>query len=646
MCILYSQLHSENADWKMELLENQVYSLSENEYIRETENAGNADEKKCNAGKLDSRWKKIIDRTFHRLITASGEAPIPVCYTVVASDEFNAAAMPSGKFIIYRGLLKRIEEKSSQGFISYFTSTKEDDDREGHLAAVLSHELAHYYNRHYINSLKNLIRTTNLKPEGLRMKQLKMSQQDELDADSTGLIYMNRAGYRPQYFLEMLRMIKSEMEKAGPKEGIENNIYFSTHPHPALRLAVFAESDEKVLYEFLFGLEKAFADIQLGRELEKAEMTIRQAQKVYKDNILLQKGMAVCLHKMWLADAKPEFLKLKSIIHSPAFQDRLLSDDGTKGSDEIPAQAKYYKAVSAYVRLNRVLDDPYILSNYATLLVYSRDTRKKAVEAAEKTSQSINVNTQIINNLALVYYIAGEKEKAEKLFRETSARLNAFISSSLKVKEREEGAVRFWYEQIETRKQLDPSYMYDDFTPVLNYVLMQIYEGKKEEGRKNASEFLNRYDYTSEWAKYLHTVSGEKLPEMNSDKNDLKIGGLRPGDTIEKIPNDWGKPSVNQDSKGYQILYFAGKEVQMTVMQGIIMEIHLKTDKSPAVRKESDTALLTVGSEKASAEKILGSRFMEKGGGKFLYSENGKAAVTYQNGRVSEIILFQEEKKK
>ncbi len=630
----------------MELLENQVYSLSENEYIKETENAGNADEKKCNAGKVDSRWKKIIDRTFHRLISASGESPIPVCYTVVNSEEFNAAAMPSGKFIIYKGLLNRIEEKSNQGFISIFSSTKEDDDREGHLAAVLSHELAHYFNRHYIKSLKNLIKTTNLKPEGLRMKQLKMSQQDELDADSTGLIYMNRAGYRPQYFLEMLKMIKAETEKAGPKEGIENNIYFSTHPSPLLRLAAFAESDEKILYEFLFGLEKAFADIQLGIELEKAEMTIRQAQKVYKENTLLQKGMAVCLHKMWLADAKPEFLKLKSIIHSPSFQDRLLSDDGTKGSDEIPAQAKYYRAQAAYTKLNKVLDDPYILSNYAALLVYSKDNRKKAVEAAEKTAQSVNVNTQIINNLALVYYIAGEKERSEKLFRETSARLNAFINSSLIVKEKEEGAVRFWYEQIETRKQLDPSYMYEDFTPVLNYSLLLIYEGKKDEGKKSASEFLKRYDYTSEWAKYLHTVSGEKLPDMNSDKNDLKIGGLRPGDTIVKIPNEWGKPSVNQDSRGYQILYFAGKEVQMTVLQGIIMEIHLKTDKSPAVRKESETALLTIGAEKTSAEKILGSRFMEKGGGKFLYSENGKAAVTYQNGRVSEIILFQEEKKK
>jgi predicted Zn-dependent protease len=122
----------------------------------------------------------------------------------------NAFSLPGGKIYITTGLLKKL-------------------DNEGELAAVLAHEVAHVSRRHYARHLgramlmswvrkflgggadKTLLEAGSYLSANVAI--LRMNQEDEIEADCQGTVYIYALGYDPSASISMVRkLLKMEQE--------------------------------------------------------------------------------------------------------------------------------------------------------------------------------------------------------------------------------------------------------------------------------------------------------------------------------------------------------------------------------------------------------------------------------------------------
>ena len=105
--------------------------------------------------------------------------------------------------------------------------------------AVAAHEIAHLKAGHYYTKLGVSILTSigftvlNVFVPGAGYSEYLVkpalvggfSRSQELEADKMGVEYLNKAGYSPEYFLQLLEVFR---KKSGGKT--EEASYFSTHP--------------------------------------------------------------------------------------------------------------------------------------------------------------------------------------------------------------------------------------------------------------------------------------------------------------------------------------------------------------------------------------------------------------------------------
>ena len=111
--------------------------------------------------------------------------------------------------------------------------------------AVAAHEIAHLKAGHYYTKLGVSILTSigfsvlNIFVPGAGYSEYLVkpalvagfSRPQELEADKMGVAYLNKAGYSPEYFLQLLKVFR---EKSG--EEAEEASYFSTHPTNEARM--------------------------------------------------------------------------------------------------------------------------------------------------------------------------------------------------------------------------------------------------------------------------------------------------------------------------------------------------------------------------------------------------------------------------
>lgn len=151
-------------------------------------------------------------------------------FGIIDSEAVNAYATPGGYVFITRGLFKKLGS-------------------EAELAGVLSHEIAHVTQGHYLAAIKaggfsrivagavqagsgdkrldeaaaNLVR--NLYAKGL-------DKSDEYEADRLGMLYAARAGYEPTGLMSVLHLYAAH---ARGDDGFQ--LLFATHPDPKDRIA-------------------------------------------------------------------------------------------------------------------------------------------------------------------------------------------------------------------------------------------------------------------------------------------------------------------------------------------------------------------------------------------------------------------------
>lgn len=150
---------------------------------------------------------------------------------ILRSPHFNASMYPNGMMHVWSGLLLRVSN-------------------EAELAAVLSHEIAHFLLSHQITQWRSLRRSSSVAifadmfltmgfaSLAVIQNAMAFSREQETDADLYGLELMARAGYSPARAGELWEYIYQETNNDTSKQ--KRSVFFATHPKTESRMTRLA----------------------------------------------------------------------------------------------------------------------------------------------------------------------------------------------------------------------------------------------------------------------------------------------------------------------------------------------------------------------------------------------------------------------
>lgn len=591
-------------------------------------------------------WNAILDKAFQRLIKSSGNEPFSYKYSIIPNDNFNAAAFPGGQFILHTNTLDVLDAKVKDVLLDKNNKLSKDILRENFIAPILAHELAHYFNKHAYKAIKRVIGQQNEKQDVfLEVKNIRYDQEDELDADVSGSIYLQKADYDTAYMIDMLMLLKkihsNYQETTTDPNGL--NPYFSSHPSPNERLSKFP-GDKQTLYKQLSELEIAFANIQLGGNLKNSLKQVDTALKNYPNNTELLKAKAICIHKMWLDTVTLEDRQLRSILDMPSFKDSMLvSKDASKSvEDKLPGDPELFEsAKEAYQKIIGKTEEPSFISNYSTLIVYSKKERDRAIILAELANVVNRIQTA--NNLAVVYFLADRKSESLNILRtllsnvETELKLESNAHTS---ENSDHFSVQKMKRTLNIRRSFDSGYLPETTTVLLNYILVS-YNQDKKELLPVGENYLSNFDSESMWARYLKEKLGLKT-ELQPLSIDLDIQGIKINDTKEKLLQIWGNPSsstsfqtVDEQYKNHNCeeMSYLDNYAKVILCSNLVWEVQIY---KPSTFKTNNR--IKIGINSKTIEGFIGNKYQKQGGYRNYHLQNKTIlSVNFYNDELVEI---------
>lgn len=185
----------------------------------------------------DSKFTTYVNEIGKKIVKVSDRTNLDYKFYILDNKEINAFALPGGYIFVNKGLI--------------------DETDENELAFVLGHEVGHVCARHSIKRLQaslgfNLVVAIALRnPDYEAIQQalsvvanvvtLGYSRSDEFLADSLGVKYMYKAGYKPEGAISLLTKLKKK-DKGYPI------VFLRSHPLPQTRIENI-EKKIKVLKE-------------------------------------------------------------------------------------------------------------------------------------------------------------------------------------------------------------------------------------------------------------------------------------------------------------------------------------------------------------------------------------------------------------
>ncbi|HMZ59254.1 MAG TPA: hypothetical protein PL048_10790, partial [Leptospiraceae bacterium] len=288
---------------------------------------------------------------------------------------------------------------------------------------------------------------------------------------------------------------------------------------------------------------------------------------------------------------------------------------------------KYTKALTAYRNIIKENEDPWLVSNFAVLLVYSpaEEDEANAIQLAEKAFHSLK-NVQTLNNLAMCHYLAelkGNSELALHILRGGAKLLNPRLDSVITDPHSRADSLL-----SEFRKGMKKGEE-DDGTLLLNLAMAD--QKKKKE---YAQYYLELYDSSSKWAEYLAKTHSLKTVSGSSQAW-FSVDGIHLKSSIRDVLEKWNEPDRKPEMEdGLQVWYYDSREVKLSMRNGFVEQIMLYGDKSPSVEG------LKVGSDRTAVEKFLGKN--PKTQNRYLIYENkDKVGLTFEENKVERLILFE-----
>ena len=180
----------------------------------------------------DMAMQRYVNQLGRWISLQSPRPNLPWTFAVLDDPGFNAFATPGGYVFVTKGLLDRVKDESE-------------------LAGILAHEITHVTAKHHLIAMNKAARTglltqvmsSQLKNNlgGMVSSQLLtlgrniytkgLDQDDELDADRTGVALATRAGFDPYGLVAVLQQLRT----ASPDDTFFA-LSLSTHPPAQLRL--------------------------------------------------------------------------------------------------------------------------------------------------------------------------------------------------------------------------------------------------------------------------------------------------------------------------------------------------------------------------------------------------------------------------
>jgi predicted Zn-dependent protease len=180
----------------------------------------------------DLATQRYINQLGRWISLQSSRPDLPWTFAVLDDPGFNAFATPGGYVFVTKGLMDRVTD-------------------EAELAGILAHEITHVTAKHHLIAMNKVARAglltqligSQLKNDvgGMLSAQLLglgkniytkgLDQDDELDADRTGVALAARAGFDPYGLVAVLQNLRT----ASPDD-VFFALSLSTHPPAQLRL--------------------------------------------------------------------------------------------------------------------------------------------------------------------------------------------------------------------------------------------------------------------------------------------------------------------------------------------------------------------------------------------------------------------------
>jgi predicted Zn-dependent protease len=190
--------------------------------------------------------QSAVDQIGNTIVQSSpaGRTPYQYDFHLLADPQtVNAFALPGGQVFITRALFNMLQT-------------------EGELAGVLGHEIAHVVARHSAEQIAKTKLTEGLTGAAViatydpnnpasagsaqvamligQLINLKYSRDDELEADTLGVCFMNDTGYDPNDMIKVMQILASLDQGGSTPE------YFSTHPNPQSRITRIQEAIQNI----------------------------------------------------------------------------------------------------------------------------------------------------------------------------------------------------------------------------------------------------------------------------------------------------------------------------------------------------------------------------------------------------------------
>ncbi len=598
--------------------------------------------------KVDDRGEEglLVDLA-HQISRAAGRGdynhPVSIAQVRGNPDVINALTLPGGQIIFLGGILKIMHKRADEMAAEKTPlNAKLGKDAAAYhyrrmVAAVLGHEMGHYFGQHFIRQYafraKNLTNTKmNLSTEAVRY-----GQEHELESDEFALQMLHRLGYEPIYLLEVLNLLRKERDKYVKSGAMGGNPYLESHPTGNERIAAVAtKAQGKEFYERMAGLERAFASIETGADLDRAAQILDAEVKRYPKNTHLLSAAAKVNHRRWEASASIDEILFKPALAPMAFRDDMIPEkgmlsSGAPGTKKIPGDETIFrKAQEYYQRAVEAQADLLTRSSYAALLAYDPAKRKAAILLGESALETLQKNQVIermmaLNNLGIVYYHTGDYHSAEASFQGSAGFLvgKTFQSTIYVAQQKKMQSV------LQGFSQRNMGRLFEGF-----FNLGQLYQrtGFSSQAKEIWSRYVRELDWESEWGKYAAAQAGIDLASVQPGPVPT-LSGIGPGASIPMVIRAWGKPESETEYMNYTRWMFPKQQAEIIILQGFVKRVRALGAGSGPLSNGAH-----IGMTKAQAESRFGRPGMERGNQAFY--PRSFMILGFQDDRVSEIMVI------
>ena len=345
----------------------------------------------------DPLMRTYLEDLIYRLSETSEVRDRRFEFIILEDETINAFAAPGGIIGINLGMFLNTE-------------------KEGELASVMCHELAHLSQRHYARSQNKVSPLANalmvlgsiavaaasrnpeailIAPAAMQQMSINFTRSNEKEADRIGFNNLVKAGFNPDDMTMMFQRMQSKYQN----EDSEQFSYLMTHPLPSERLSdmrIRADSLEKTAknsfrdnIDFYFMQKRA--EIWANKDLKKLIRNYKKDQKSDIKNISSSGSYGLSLAYKNLNDFDKSFSILRKLIKE--IPNNLVLESSLM--ELHLAAGNFYEAISLGKNILEIHQNNYS----ASILLADAYIKNEQSELAEKLLKDLSKERQTDPNI-------------------------------------------------------------------------------------------------------------------------------------------------------------------------------------------------------------------------------------------------------